>query len=200
MEPNEKRQIRWYEVVYVLVLLALLGFSVFFMNPHRVAVLDVDRVFKELGMGQRIEKDRQKLDAYARGTALIQAYNSRVSALKQKLDAAKTDADKEKLMGQIKAANDQFQQSVAPIQSSLQSYEASVVTTFRRRLQPFVAKVAQKGRMDVVMFAGPSLLYVRGKADITDDVIAASKEFFAKDIPLIDPALVGTNRASSVAR
>lgn len=199
MEANERRQIRWYEVIYVLVLLALLGFSVFFMNPHKVAVLDVDRLFKELGVAQRIDRERQKLDVYTRGTALIQAYNARMANLKQKLEAAKTDAEKEKLQGQIRAANEQFQQSVAPIQSSLQSYEAAAAATFRRRLQPIVARVAQKGRMDVVMFAGPNLLYVRGKADITDDVIAAGKEFFAKDMPLIDPALIGTNRASAAS-
>jgi hypothetical protein len=48
--------------------------------------------------------------------------------------------------------------------------------------------------MDVVMFAGPSILYVRGRADITDDVIAASKDTFAKDMPLIDPPLTTANR------
>jgi Skp family chaperone for outer membrane proteins len=191
MELNEKRKIRWYEVIYVLVLVALLGLSVLYMNPHKVAVLDVDRVFKEMGMPQKIEKDRLKLDAYVRGTSLLQAYNTRMGTLKEKMDAAKTQAEKDRIQAQVKASSEQFQQTVAPIQSSLQSYEAAVVATFRRRLQPFVAKVAQKRRADVVMFAGPNLLYVRGKADVTDDVIAACKSFFAKDLPMIDPALGG---------
>lgn len=191
MDQNEKKQIRWYEVIYVLVLLGLLGLSVFFMNPHKVAVLDVDRVFKETGMMQKIEKDRQKLDAFVQGSRLQQAYTTRVNGLKQKYDAAKTQADKDKLQAQLKASTEQFQQSIVPIQSALQSYETSVVATFRRRLQPFVAKVAQKRRADLVMYAGPNLLYVRGTIDVTDDVIAASKAFFAKDLPLVDPALGG---------
>jgi Skp family chaperone for outer membrane proteins len=189
MDQTEKRQIRWYEVIYVLVLLGLLGLSVFFMNPHKVAVLDVDRVFKETGMIQKIEKDRQKLDAYVQGTRLQQAYNVRIGSLKQKYDAAKTQADKDKIQAQLKASAEQFQASIAPIQSAMQSYEANVVATFRRRLQPFVAKVAQKRRVDLVMYPGANLLYVRSTIDVTDDVIAASKTLFARDLPLVDPAL-----------
>jgi Skp family chaperone for outer membrane proteins len=195
MEQSEKRQIRWYEIVYVLVLIALLGFGVMVMNPHKVAVLDVDRVFKELGLPQKIEKDRAKLDAYVRGTSLLQAYNTRMNSLKEKLDAAKTQVEKDKIQGQVKAAHEQFQSTVAPIQSALQSYESNVVATFRRRLQPFVAKVAQKRRADIVMVAAPNMLYVRNKADITDDVIAAGKSFFEKEMPLIDPALNGAKPA-----
>jgi hypothetical protein len=60
----------------------------------------------------------------------------------------------------------------------------------------FVAKVAQKRRVDVVMVAAPNMLYVRNKADITDDVIAVGKSFFEKEMPLIDPALNGGKPAS----
>lgn len=191
MEMNERRTIRWYEIIYVLVLILILGFSVLFMNPHKVAILDIDRVFKELGMPQKIEKDRAKLEPFIKGSALLQAYNTRMNGLKEKLDDARTQADREKIQAQVKSANAQFQESLAPIQSSLQSYEAGVVATFRRRLQPFVAKAAQKRRVDVVLYSGPNVLYVRNKADITDDVIKESKAMFEKEMPLIDPALGG---------
>jgi Skp family chaperone for outer membrane proteins len=188
MENGERRQIRWYEVIYVVVLLALLVMSVFYMNPHKVAVLDVDRVFKEVGLVEKIEADRQKLDVFNRGQALVKAYNTRMSTLKSKLEEAKTQAEKEKIQSQIKSANETMQQTLAPIQNALQTHEGNVVTTFRRRLQPFIAKVAQKRRADVVIYAGPSLLYVKGNIDITPDVVKVCKEFFAKEMPLIDPA------------
>lgn len=197
MESSEKRQIRWYEVIYVVVLLVLLVLSVFYMNPHKVAVLDVDKVFKDVGMIQKIEADRKKLDAFNRGQALVQAYNTRMSALKTKMEEAKTSADKDKVQSQMKMANEQLQQSLAPIQSSLQGHEGNVVATFRRRLQPFITKVAQKRRLDMVIYAGPSLLYVKSKVDITEDVVAASKEFFAKDMPLIDPAVAAASAAKA---
>ncbi len=186
METGEKRQIRWYEVIYVVVLLALLVMSVFYMNPHKVAVLDVDKVFKDVGLVQRIEADRKKLDAFNRGKAMVQAYETRMAALKTKLEDAKTTAEKEKIQAQMKTAGEMLQQTLGPIQNTLQNHEANVVATFRRRLQPFIAKVAQKRRVDMVIYAGPSLLYVKSKVDITDDVIQASKDFFAKDMPLIE--------------
>lgn len=191
MEMNESRKIRWYEVMYVVVLVGLLAWSVFFMNPHKVAVVDMDRVFKDVGMLQKIEKERQGMDFYKKGTALLQAYNTRTKGLKEKLDAAKTQADKDKITAQIKAANEQFQQSIQPIQGQMQQYEQNAVASFRKRMQPFINKVAQKRGVDIVTYAGPNVLYVRNKADLTDDVVKASKEFFAKDMPVIDPALGG---------
>ena len=199
MEIGEKRQIRWYEVIYVVVLLALLVMSVFYMNPHKVVVLDVDRVVKEVGLVERIEADRKKLDVYARGQAMVQAYNSRMSTLKPKLEEAKTQAEKEKVQTQIKQANDQFQQSVGPIQSALQTHEQNAIATFRRRVQPFIAKVAQQRRADIVI-TGPTVLYANvAKVDITSDVVEASKALFTKDLPLIDPALTAASAKAAAA-
>jgi Skp family chaperone for outer membrane proteins len=186
MENGERRSIRWYEIIYVVVLLALLIMSVFYMNPHKVAVLDVDKVFKDVGLIEKIDADRQKLDSFSRGQSLVKAYNVRMTALKAKMEDAKTTAEKEKIQAQIKTANEMMQQSLAPIQSALQTHEGNVVATFRRRLQPFVAKVAKKRRVDLVIYAGPSILYVKSTVDITADVVKASKEFFAKDMPLIE--------------
>ena len=191
MEMNEIRKIRWYEVMYVVVLVGLLAWSVFFMNPHKVAVVDMDRVFKDVGMLQKIEKERQKMDFYTKGTALLQAYNTRVKTLKEKMETAKTQVEKDKISGQIKASNEMFQQSIQPIQGQMQQFEQGAVASFRKRVQPFVNKVAQKHGVDIVTYAGPNILYVRNKSDLTDDVVSAAKEFFAKDMPVIDPALGG---------
>jgi len=191
MEMNESRKIRWYEVMYVVVLVGLLAWSVFFMNPHKVAVVDMDRVFKDVGMLQKIEKERAKMDFFKKGTSLLQGYNARIKSLKEKLDAAKTQVEKDKISGQIKASNEMFQQSIQPIQGQMQQFEQGAVASFRKRVQPFVNKVAQKHGVDIVTYAGPNILYVRNKSDLTDDVVSAAKEFFAKDMPVIDPALGG---------
>ena len=188
---NETRKVRWYEVMYVVVLVGLLAWSVFFMNPHKVAVVDMDRVFKDVGMLQKIDKERQKTEFYNKGTAMLQAYNTRIKSLKEKMDDAKTQAEKDKLTAQIKASNEMFQQGIQPIQGQMQQFEAGAVATFRKRLQPFINKVAQKRGLDVVVYAGPNILYVRNKSDLTEDVVTAAKEFFAKDMPLIDLALGG---------
>lgn len=78
-----------------------------------------------------------------------------------------------------------------PIQGQMQQFEQGAVASFRKRVQPFINKVAQKRGVDIVTYAGPNILYVRNKSDLTDDVVSAAKEFFAKDMPVIDPALGG---------
>jgi Skp family chaperone for outer membrane proteins len=113
-----------------------------------------------------------------------------MKALKSKLEEAKTTAEKEKINAQIKTAGEMLQQSVGPMQAQLQQFDAAAVGTFRRRIQPFVVKVAQKRRLDLVIYAGPSILYYRNKADITDEVAAAGKSYFSQNLPLIDPALI----------
>ncbi len=188
MEMNEGRKIRWYEVMYVVVLLGLLAWSVFFMNPHKVAVVDVDRVFKDVGMLQKIEKDRQKLDSFVKATQLLQAYKTRMKSLQEKLTDAKTSVEKDKITASMKAGDEQFGQSIAPLQSALQQYDNLAVASFRKRLGQFITQVAMKRGVDVVLTTGPNLPYFKNKVDITEDVIGASKEFFSKDMPVIDPA------------
>jgi Skp family chaperone for outer membrane proteins len=197
---GERRGIRWYEVMYVVVLIAVLVLGLWVMNPHRVAIIDVDRVFKDVGMLQKVEQDRQKTETYLRGVEMVNAYNIRMESLKSKLEAAKTSADKEKIQAQMKSASDTLQQTLGPIQSSLQSRETAVITTFRRRLQPFINQVAQKRRADVVLIAGPSVSYVHTRVDITADVVKAAKDFFAKDMPIIDPAMTGAGRGAGARR
>lgn len=188
MEMNEGRKIRWYEVMYVVVLLGLLAWSVFFMNPHKVAVVDVDRVFKEVGVLQKIEKERQKLDSFVKASQLLQAYRTRMKTLQDKLGEAKTTPDKEKITAQMKAADEQFSQNIAPLQNSLQQYDNLAVASFRKRLGQFINQVAMKRGADVVLTTGPNLPYFKNKVDMTEDVVKASRDFFSKDMPVIDPA------------
>lgn len=185
---NEGRKIRWYEVMYVIVLLGLLAWSVFFMNPHKVAVVDVDRVFKDVGALQKIEKERIKLDAFTKATQLLQAYKARMKSLQDKLADAKTPADKEKITASMKAGDEQFSQSIAPLQGALQQYDNLAVASFRKRLGQFINQVALKRGADVVLTTGPNLPYFKNKVDMTEDVVNASKDFFSKDMPVIDPA------------
>ncbi len=191
MDMNEGRKIRWYEVMYVVVLLGLLAWSVFFMNPHKVAVVDVDRVFREVGALQKIEKERQRLDAFTKATQLLQAYKIRMKSLQDKLADAKTPAEKEKVVASMKAGDEQFSQSIAPHQNTLQQFDNVAVASFRKRLGQFIDQVALKRSVDVVLTTGPNLPYFKNKVDITKDVVNASKDFFAKDMPVIDPAFEG---------
>ena len=192
METGNSRRIKWYEVAYVVVLLAVLAWSVFFMNPHKTAVVDLDRVFKDVGMLQKIEKQRQKLDFFNKGTTLLKAYNIRIKGLQEKLATAKTQSEKDKINAQLKSSSELFQESIGPIQTAMQRFDAGAVASFRKRVQPFINQIAQKRGVDVVLFNGPNVLYAGNKADLTAAVTEAAQEFFAKDIPVIDPSVEPT--------
>jgi uncharacterized hydantoinase/oxoprolinase family protein len=43
--------------------------------------------------------------------------------------------------------------------------------------------------VEVVLTKSTSISYIKNKIDITDEVVKASREFFAKDMPLIEPTL-----------
>jgi len=175
----------------VVILVGLLGWSVFFMNPHKVAVVDMDRVFKDAGMLQKIEKERAKLDTYNRAMSMLQAYKSRVKGLQEKFAAATSPAEKDKLSAQMRASEDQFNQTIGPMQNELQQFDARAVGSFRKRVQPFVEQVALKHGVDAVLTTSPQILWYRNKVDLTEDVVKASRDFFAKDMPVIDPSLGG---------
>lgn len=188
---NESRKIKWYEVMYVVVLVGLLGWSVFFMNPHKVAVVDMDRVFKDVGMLQKIEKERQKLETYTKAMNMLQAYKTRMKSLQDKLATASTQAEKDKISAQMKSTDEQFNQNIGPMQGAMQQFDAAAVGSFRKRVQPFIDQVALKRGVDTVMSTGPQILWYNNRVDLTDAVIKASKDFFAKDMPVVDPALGG---------
>jgi len=188
MDTNNSRRVKWYEVAYVVVLLGVLAWSVFFTNSHRTAVVDLDRVFKDVGMLQKIEKESQKQDYYNKGLSLVKAYNSRMTGLKEKMAAAKTQLEKDKINAQLKNSAEQFQESITPIQAAKQRFDSVAVASFRKRVQPFINQVAQKKGVDVVLFS-PNVLYVGNKADLTAAVTAAALDFFTKDMPVIDPTV-----------
>lgn len=178
------------EVIYVLVLAGLLVWCVLFMNPHRVGVVDMDRVFKDTGMIQKIEKEEQRRGFNAKASTLVQAYNARIKALKSKMDSATTQVEKDKIITQLKATDEQLQQNIQPLRNQKQQFESAAVATFKKRLQPFISQVGQKRGVDIVTFAGSNVPYVRNEADLTEAVVNAAKEYFAKDMPLIMDAPV----------
>ena len=193
MDTNDKRGVRWYEVIYVVILVGLLGWSVFIMNPHKVAVVDMDRVFKDVGALQKIEKERQKMEVFTKANNMLQAYKTRIKTLQDKALAASTQAEKEKIAAQMKASEEQFSMSIGPLQSALQQFDAGAVASFRKRIQPYVDKVAVKKGVDVVLAPGPQMLWFKNRVDLTADVTEAAKEFFAKDMPVIDPSVSNAN-------
>jgi outer membrane protein len=198
MSETGSRPVRFYEVIYVVVLLALLVLSVYFMNPHRVGVLDVQRVARELGIDARVAaelKDKQDA-ARTRAQRLTQTFESQAADLDRKLKAA-SGAEKEQLAAEFKAVQESFQQSIAVVRNDVRRHEAMIFGTFRKRLQPVVDQVARKRRLDIVVEPSATVIYVRKQVDISDDVIRRARSVFTPGLPMIDPSI--TNRVEAAA-
>jgi Skp family chaperone for outer membrane proteins len=204
METHERKGIRWYEVVYVVVLIALLAASVYFMNPHRVGVLDVNRVARDVKIYERIaqaDKAHQE-QAVANLTQLQQAHAKRMEEFNKRLKAAPAEA-KDGIRAEMEAAQSAFQEKTGAIRQEVQRHQALMIATFRKRLQPFIDETARKRKLDVVLDPTVGLTYVRSRSDITDAVIKKCRSYFSQNLPLIDPQLAqqaaATNAASKPA-
>jgi Skp family chaperone for outer membrane proteins len=205
-ETGSRGGVRWYEVFYVVVLLALLLLSVYFTerSSHRVAVLDVDRVAKDVGLFARMETERATDPTFVKGTRMQQAYVTRMTDLKARLDTARTAEEKKKVQSEIAASDELYRQNALPLRNELQRHEAMVVATFRNRLQSVIQQVARSHRLDLVFYVNPNLAYARSLSgpwgqttDITEEVAKQAKSVITPALPLIDPAL--TNHPPAVA-
>ncbi len=189
---------RWpiVEVVYVVGLAILLIYAVFFMNPHRVGVLDVARVARETGVLDRMQREERGLQDEARERLgkLQQAHVQKINDLSRKLKNAGSEPDKTRIQGEIDSLQDAFQQSIAAARQNLQRHEAQMFATFRKRLMPHVEKIARKRRLDIVLDPATTVLITKKAPDLTEEVVAAVRDVFLPSQPLIDQSLIETPR------
>jgi Skp family chaperone for outer membrane proteins len=189
---------RWpiVELIYVAGLAILLIYAIFFMNPHRVGVLDVARVARETGVLDRMQREERGLQDEARERLgkLQQAHIQKVNDLSRKLKNAVSEPEKTRIQGEIDSLQDAFQQSVTAARQNLQRHEAQMFATFRKRLMPQVEKVAHKRRLDIVLDPATTVLITKKTPDITADVVAAARDVFSPSQPLVDLSLIETRQ------
>lgn len=190
---NERGSIRWFEVVYIVILVGVLAVSVFYMNPRRVGICDVAKVARATHVLERMAKaDRQRQEeAYAKVVRLQQSHNQRMSELNRKLKSTAGE-DRASIQGEIESTQETLQQNLAIIRQDLQRHQAQMFATFRKRLMPYIDAVAKKQKLDVILDPSNVVLFTKRAPDITEDVIESCENAFGADQPLIDPSLIET--------
>ena len=193
MTNGGKTAVRWYEVVYVAVLLILCVYILFFSSPPRVGVLDLGRLARLVGMDARITDDARETQrrAAAEINRLEQAATAQAQPIAKKLKTA-NDADKEQLNAQFGEIQKKFQEDVNAVRAKAQRHRDLVILSFRHRVQSFVDQVAQKRRLDLVMDPTANVLYISKTrhVDITEDVAEKCRSLFSATPPLIDEKLL----------
>lgn len=195
-DSQGRGKLPFFELVYVAGLVVLLVYAIFFMNPHRVGVLDVARVARETGVLDRMQREERGLQDEARDRLgkLQQVHVQKVNDLSRKLKSAGSESEKTRIQGEIDSLQEAFQQSVAAARQNLQRHEAQMFATFRKRLMPHVEKVAHKRQLDIVLDPTTTVLITKKTPDITEDVVAAVRDVFLPSQPLIDLSLIETRQ------
>ena len=185
---NGRGGVRWYEWFYVAVVLVLLTLSVFWMNPHRIGVVDLNKVARAVGVEARVEADNEAAQkAFLAQINQIQK-TSQLEALKKQFDNA-VEAQKQQAGAKLLEAQKQYNAQVAEARRNLQGHRELVLVSFRKRMEPVLSKIAHKRNLDVIVEPTSTILYVRPKIDLTDEAIQIAKSVFTPQLPLLDPSV-----------
>ncbi len=201
-ETENKGRFRWYEVLYVVLLVGLLGATMLFMNPHRTGVLDLERLSRALGQDVRMAEDarEQREELATRGAQMERAHEEKLAELNRQLKTADGAAEKARLQETIRAAQTAFQEQAMALRREAQRHQALVLRSFHKRIQPHIEKVARRKRLDVVLEPGMGVLYRRAVVDITEEVARSAKRDFPATLPLVDPEVAAPAEPPPPAR
>ena len=171
-------RVRWYEVVYVGLVVAFVALSVYFVGRPKVGLIDIRQVSEELGVTKQMTADYQnwRTEALARIKAVNQSTDEKMTAVNAKLKKARRKDDKEELNAELARLERGRRRSIERVNRELAGRWREASVAFRKQLDPIIAKIARKKRLDVVLEMGKAgVAYINRRVVITDDVIAEAR-------------------------
>ncbi|MCK5528039.1 MAG: OmpH family outer membrane protein [Kiritimatiellae bacterium] len=184
----EKKSLGMFEIIYILMLAALLIVSVIYMGRPKVGIINLSRAAKDLGVTSLIEADLSNWRDIAAGD--LKKMNAEYAAvgkgMKAKFDAATSDSEKAELKAQMSSMSREYSAHIIKIKGRVQLRQQKVLHTFRKRLNPFIIEVSRKRKLWVVLDNSARLVYSTSQVDVTDAVVAAARDSFAKQDGLLD--------------
>ena len=148
-----------------------------FAQQGGVAILDIDRVAKELNVDKAVAAELQLI-----GTDLNTELNQIRTNLQNRMQQFESRAGQnrsQQVQAELVAANRQltaqFNQVKAQAQNKLAAERIKKINDFREKLKPLSQEAAKARGLDVVMTNSPQVFTFVTAVDITDDVIRAAK-------------------------
>ena len=191
----EKKSLGLFEIIYILMLAGLLIISVIYMGKPRIGIINLAQAAQELGVTPLIETDVSQWREIASGD--LKKANAEYAAvskgIKAKFVKATTDAEKQELKRQMNNITKEYSIRVLKIKGRVQKHQVALLQTFRNRVNPYIVKVAHKHKFWIVLDSSARLVYATKQTDITDEVVAASRDFFSKQDNLLDKNLLKKN-------
>jgi Skp family chaperone for outer membrane proteins len=140
-----------------------------------VAIMDLAAVAKATGQDEviRQEAEAARTELGAQLQALAGNLEQQISAEREKLGIAPSDADSQRLQEMTLQARQQINNAQMQAQNQASQIEAELVADFRSKISPLAEKIASQKGASAVLAADSYLFWFDPAADITDEVIAA---------------------------
>jgi Skp family chaperone for outer membrane proteins len=167
--------LRWYEILYALILLLLLFFGLVINKPARVGVIDIAAVMDELGISDALtEHGRNMQGEIGRDIQELQnEYAANLASITSQMTSA--ESDEATIQGQVATLQTDLRRATTQLVTSSQRRQQAVLAEFRGRLQPYINQVSEKKGVSLVATKGSHLAYYRSTISLTDAVIDAAR-------------------------
>jgi Skp family chaperone for outer membrane proteins len=178
--------LRWYEILYALILLILLFFGLVVNKPTRVGVVDIGEVISELGIRAALSQASADIqdDIKREMQEKQKEYEAAHAALSSQAESAEGDGGA--LQGQINALQADMRRATSLLVADSQRRQQYILAEYRARLQPYINQVAEDEGVSLVATKGSHLAYYRSSIGLTDAVIEAARPDAAKLAQALD--------------
>jgi len=140
-----------------------------------VAVMDLAAVAKATGQDEviRLEADAARAELGAQLQALASNLDQQISAEREKIGIAPSEADAQRLQEMTMQARQQINNAQVQAQNQASQIEGDLVAEFRDRISPLAENIAKERGASAVLASDAYLFWFDPANDITDEVIAA---------------------------
>lgn len=151
-----------------------------------VAVVDLDRVAKELGrdtvMLQQLQQQQNGLNQKL--ASVKTSFEAQISENFEKLPEEPSEEEAAKLLNMKRNANIQLATYKKQATNALGQLKNSAIAGFRAEAMPVARDVAKERGMNIVLTTNDSVVFAFDKSiDITDDVIARMEKSAPQAVP-----------------
>ena len=166
-------------VLFYLTLIALaIAPAAAFAQKGSVAVLDIDKVAKELRIDQTVQSELKAIEANL--NAQLNQVRANLQAQMTQLETSASQQRTPEAQAQLAAANRKlnadFGNVRAEAQNRLNAARLQRVNDFREKLRPLAKAAAKERGLDVVLTIVPEVYSYDESVDITADVIDRAKK------------------------
>lgn len=142
-----------------------------------VAILDIDRVAKELNVDQAVlgELKSIEVDLNAQLTQIRNNLQGRMNQLEAQASQQQTQQAQKQLVAANQQLNQQFNQVKAQAQGKMAAERVKKINEFRDKVRPIAEAAAKERGLDVVLTKSPQVFTFVDAVDITEAVIKGAK-------------------------